>query len=336
MHVFNMMLSRDLGGIQQVFLDYNQVFRNHGVTVTPVTSKGAAIHGTEPGGIHLPNWGPGCVLSSLILRYYTQTQHPDVVIAHGGRAMTFATRFKAPRSKVVGVAHNPWGWRRVKKMDFLITVTQDLKDHFSAKGYPKDRIFVVPNMLRTTRPYQPFHIPKNRPWVVGSYGRFAKEKGFCYLIDAMACLRNGGRDVKLILGGSGELEGDLKRQVRDLNLQNRVIFPGWVKDREAFFNAIDIFCLPSVEEPFGLVVLEAMAHSTPMVATRVSGPKEILQNGKDALLCEAGSGQVLADRILDLIQNPDRVPPLTQAAHHKVTQAYGEEAMGKRLMEVFR
>lgn len=329
--IFNVMLSRDLGGIQQAYLDYAQALEGAGATVINIASKGAAMNVVRQPDVMLPNWTSWCWVSRLHLYRLIRHHRPDCVIAHGGRAVKAVHAVKPGWTPLIGVTHvsNP---TYLLKANYLLAITQALKTHMIDQGFLEDHIFVVPNMTRLKAAFHPPVPPNNRPWVVGSYGRFATQKGYAHLIDAMSILRQQGVQVNLVLGGGGELENELKRQVRDLNLQDHVTFPGWVKDREAFFNAIDVFCLSSIHEPFGLVLLEAMTYSKPILSTGVSGPAEILQDGKDAVLCEPGSGQALAQGIQRLMDHPEKLSQLAQAAHEKVVERYSMETVSKQLM----
>ena len=71
-------------------------------------------------------------------------------------------------------------------------------------------------------------------------------------------------------------------------------FLGWVEDKRAFFETLDLFCVPSREEPFGIVVLEGMAHGRAVVATAAAGPREIIRDGIDGLLVPPASPPALA------------------------------------------
>lgn len=84
----------------------------------------------------------------------------------------------------------------------------------------------------------------------------------------------------LIIGGDGPEMANLKFQSEDLRLGDRVKFIGWIKDVKSFLKRIDIFVLPSLDEPFGIAVLEERAMGKTIVSTKSQGPKEILNNKK--------------------------------------------------------
>ncbi|MGL5720073.1 MAG: glycosyltransferase family 4 protein [Alphaproteobacteria bacterium] len=329
-----MMLSRDLGGIQQAFLDYSTALRQRGVEVINVSSWRAAINAFQKDALHLPNVAPWCPFSKLYVRCLVKRYQPDLILAHGGRAMHFATNFQSSRTKVVGIAHNCWAYHRLKKPDYLICVAEHIRHYVVEQGYGEDKVFTVPNMIQLPKAFVPFQLDSQKPVVVGSYGRLSPEKGFADLICAIRLLKERGYKVDLLLGGSGELEPSLKQQVAALGLQDVVTFADWVKDKDAFFKSIDIFCLPSLEEAFGIALLEAMAYSKPIVASHSFGPAEILSHETDALLAVPGSPQDLADKLASYIDHPGKPALFVERAYQKVENTYEMNRVSEKLVGI--
>ena len=120
--------------------------------------------------------------------------------------------------------------------------------------------------------------------VIGCIGRLAAEKGQADLIEAFNKIRIIYPDTVLLLVGSGEDEKRLKDLVSNLNIEERVIFPGFVNKIDEFMSLLDIFVLPTKNESFGLVILEAMAQGVPVIARKVGGVPEIIEDKKNGLL----------------------------------------------------
>ena len=95
---------------------------------------------------------------------------------------------------------------------------------------------------------------------------------------------------------------NLQRKVKDLNLENSIEFLGWIADSKDFFAQIDIFILPSKNETFGLVILEAMKFSRPIIATNCDGPKEILRHEIDGLLVDLKSSETIPSQIAKAVE----------------------------------
>lgn len=136
-------------------------------------------------------------------------------------------------------------------------------------------------------------------------GRLNKLKGLIYLIDAMKIVSDKTRDVRLLLVGDGDQKEVLQKHVDKLYLADIVCFLGSKshKDVMACMAAADIFVLPSLEEAFGIVLLEAMYHRLPVVATNVQGIPYIIKEGRNGFLVSPCDPVQLADRIIYLLQN---------------------------------
>ncbi|MGL5719356.1 MAG: glycosyltransferase family 4 protein [Alphaproteobacteria bacterium] len=331
MRVFNIMLSRGLGGIEQAYLDYSDALTQEGVEVINISSSRASINKFQKNSLKLVNLVPWCLISKLHLHILMKRYKPDLVIAHGGKAIKFSASAKPKGVKLVGVTH-VYKESYLKKADYLIAITEHLKQYMQSHDYDERKIFVVPNMIRIPRAYRPFHVSDKKTFVIGSYGRFCKHKGFSDLIQSIGLLKEQGYAVHLFLGGSGELEQALKLQVKGLGLEKAVTFVGWVTDKDAFFQKIDIFCLPSHGESFGIALLEAIAFSKPIVASNVSGPAEILCHETDALLAEPGSPGDFADKLADYMDNPEKAAAFVEKAYRKLEETYEISKVSRRLL----
>ncbi|MGL5785041.1 MAG: glycosyltransferase family 4 protein [Alphaproteobacteria bacterium] len=332
MRVFNIMLCRGLGGTEQAYLDYSNALTQEGVEVINISSSRASINKFQKNSLKLLNLVPWCLVSKLHLHMLMKHYQPDLVIAHGGRAIKFSASAKPKGVKLVGVTHL-YKESYLKKADYLIAITEHLKQYMQSHGYDERKIFVVPNMIRLQKPYRPFHVSDKKSVVIGSYGRFCNQKGFSDLIHSIGLLKARGYAVQLLLGGAGELEEALKLQVKALGLEEVVTFVGWVTDKDAFLKKIDIFCLPSLEEPFGIALLEAMAFSKPIVASNVSGPAEILSHEKDALLAEPSSPEDFANKLADYIDNPQKASSFVEKAYQKLEKTYETSKVSKKLLK---
>ena len=111
--------------------------------------------------------------------------------------------------------------------------------------------------------------------VIGHVGRFAAQKNHDFLLEIFMELCKKSNKYKLLLVGKGELEDKIYEKVKKNNLESRVIFAGFRNDAYKLFNAMDIFCFPSLFEGLGLVLVEAQANGLPCFATERTIPKEV-------------------------------------------------------------
>ncbi len=333
MKIFNIIMNRKLGGAEQAFLDYSNALTLKGSTVINITSSFAQINDRKISSIKLPNLVPWCLISKLYLKLLTLFYKPDLIIVHGGRAVNFAYGASIKNIVVIGVTHS-YSTRHILKCNYIIALDLLLKKHLVDQGYPDSQIFIVPNMINTPPKKLDNIVLKKTDYVIGALGRFVPEKGFNYLIEAISILRDRRYNVKLMLGGAGSLERQLKKLVIDINIKNNVEFIGWIKDKKSFFEEIDIFCIPSVFETFGIVALEAMSQQVAIVSTKTSGASQIFEPDMDALLTKTASSQDLADKIAYLIDNPDKRRELKNNAYNKIISRYDTQVIANILLEI--
>ena len=143
------------------------------------------------------------------------------------------------------------------------------------------------------------------------------------------------RNLVVLLVGEGRRAGGFRRQVRDLGLENTVRFLGTRRDLPEIFRALDVFVHPSLWEGLPLALLKAMGAGLPVVATRVSGSREAVEDGVNGFLVEPGDPEALARAILDFRRHPEARRRLGGAARRTVAARYSLEAMLHRLEELY-
>ena len=254
MHIINAMLGKGLGGIEQSFINYAHTLLVEGNEVTMLTDPGAAINSSleKMSGIEhrtISNLGQWDLFAAYRLRLLIKKNTPDVIIAHGNRAISLLKRAARRICPLIGVAHN-YSIKRLIGLDAVFAVTDELKNRLSSAGQSRDRIYHIPNIYEAD--IQPIAArPFRHPPIIGSMGRFVKKKGFIYFIMALKILDDDDIDFLAYIGGSGREDQVLRTLVARLNLTEKVHFLGWIKDKKDFFRSIDIFCLPSIYEVFG-------------------------------------------------------------------------------------
>ena len=158
--------------------------------------------------------------------------------------------------------------------------------------------------------------------------RLHEEKGHRYLFEAMDEIkRRADRRVRLLVAGAGTYEAAYRDQVRALGCQDSVSFLGFRKDSADLMAAADLVILPSLAEAFGLVLTESLYIGTPVVATRVGGIPEIVDDGVDGILVPPADSKALADTIVDLLNNPDKRQQMAGAGREKVLSKFCFEDM---------
>ncbi|HEX2951051.1 MAG TPA: glycosyltransferase family 4 protein [Armatimonadota bacterium] len=233
---------------------------------------------------------------------------------------------------VVATVH---GFRRkwaFQTADHLIAVSDAVRDHFVKMGFPSHRITVVRNGTDTRY----FTVGDRRAaraqlgidpesFVFSTTSRLTQKKGINLLLEAFAQL-TFTRPTTLIIAGSGPQEVELRMLAERLGISNRVCFLGFQADVRPVMTAADCHVLPSLIEPLGLAVLEAMACGRPCIATRSGGPAEVITDRTTGLLVDPGSISQLADALTFAATTPGWTDEAGLAARVSVEQSYSLQA----------
>ncbi len=146
------------------------------------------------------------------------------------------------------------------------------------------------------------HDLAERDDIVLSVGRFVGEKDFATLIRAFARLKRP--NARLVILGKGPQQGLLEAEIAKLGIKDRVLLPGYSREPWSHYAKAKCFVSSSNSEPFGNVVVEAMAHGLPVVATACDGPQEILKHGVYGRIVSVGDHVQLAHAIDDTLEAP--------------------------------
>lgn len=155
--------------------------------------------------------------------------------------------------------------------------------------------------------------------------RLVEHKRVDVLLDALKFLHDKDMSVNCVIAGTGPLEAQLKTQRDRLGLTQSVCFPGFVEDVRPYFHAADLFVLPSDEEGFGIVLIEAMACGLPCVATDSGGPRDIITHGQDGWISERGSPERLAAVLFDVLADENALRQAGRRARQKVIERFSLE-----------
>jgi glycosyltransferase involved in cell wall biosynthesis len=168
---------------------------------------------------------------------------------------------------------------------------------------------------------------KESPLVVGCVAFLSKRKGVHHLIDAFRQVVDRCPHARLQIAGDGEERAALQAQIMALELQRHVELLGTRQDVPQLMNAFDIVVLPSLWEPFGLAIVEAMACAKPVVATRVGGIPEIVEHGRTGLLVPPATAAPLAEALLSLIENAALRTRLGEAGRQRFVERFDSRTM---------
>ena len=172
--------------------------------------------------------------------------------------------------------------------------------------------------------------------LVCAVGRLTKEKGFGDLIRAFVSVKNQYPNAKLVIFGEGYLEKELKEITDSQGLTDSVFFAGHTTDVLYYLSKADIFALSSHTEGLPIVLLEAMALTLPIVATKVGGIPQVLNNGQCGMLVEPEDITALSKSMIELFGNKQSSKELSEQAFKRVKESYSKIAMAKKYSTVYQ
>lgn len=219
--------------------------------------------------------------------------------------------------------------RAVEEADGFTVVSHDLARWFVGElGVTPERVEVVHNGVDLARfapggdpaPLRRLAGADARTPVVLSVGRLVEAKHQELLIDAVAALAD--LDARLVLVGDGERREALERHARASGAAGRVVFAGTRPDVPALFAGADAFALSSRREGLPVVLLEALASAVPVVATRVGGIPELVEDGVTGLLVPPEDATALAQALRALLADPAHARALGSAGRERVARRF--------------
>ncbi|WP_186755703.1 glycosyltransferase [Echinicola salinicaeni] len=170
--------------------------------------------------------------------------------------------------------------------------------------------------------------------IIGSVGRvYDHVKRFTDILEAIKLLDSP--HIKFLLVGDGPDLEDIKIKAEEWGLKDQLLSVGYQSHTEAYYKLMDIFCIASSNEGFGLVAAEAMMHHLPVVATKVGGLQNVVVDGETGFLVPPYNPQALAKKLQHLIDHPDLRTQFGQAGHHRAKKHYSAERYVKEVEDLY-
>lgn len=181
------------------------------------------------------------------------------------------------------------------------------------------------------------------PYQLLALGRFVGKKGYDYLIQACRTLAEARLDYHLTLAGDGPRMRQLKSLARRLGVSDRISFPGFVKydDVPRLFDSTDVLVMPSVVHSSGdrdgipTVIMEALMHRVPVIATDVSGISEVIEDGKTGVLIPQKDSVAIAHGVQALVADRERALTLAEAGRGRVLRQFDPEQNHAKVLDLY-
>ncbi|MBM7622951.1 glycosyltransferase [Sporohalobacter salinus] len=170
--------------------------------------------------------------------------------------------------------------------------------------------------------------------LIGNVGRLSKQKGHKYLVEAVKIISEKIDNFKVLVVGKGELEAEIKKQVKSLGVEDYIIFTGFRSDVYNIIRQVDFLLHTALWEGFGFVIAEAMAVEKPVVSTDVSNIDEIMIDGKTGYLAESKNPADIADKTIKMI-NTDRKEKMGRIGKEIIEDKFAFNSMINQIEELY-
>lgn len=326
-----------IGGVQSDLLTLSQDLNERGHEVYLAALPGVLLEEVKAKGarhveIDFNFQGLGSMMRSIrALREAVQANRIELIAPQSVRSSIIAflaTRLLPFRYRVAGTGrrvpivttihniHDPRHFRYAGRIlqvcaDYIIFESHYERNRLLASGLAKGKSTVIHSGIDTDR-FVPqamdqalasrLGLDPTRHFVFGIVARLSEEKGHSYLIEAFASVCGELPNAKLLIVGDGPLRVEVQQQVAELDLEDKVIFAGLQRDIPAFLALMNVFVLSSTRESFPLAAREAMAAGKAVVAPRIGGCPEVVDEGVTGYLFECRNVAELARRLAEVAQ----------------------------------
>ncbi|HAQ7750511.1 TPA: glycosyltransferase family 4 protein [Enterococcus faecium] len=254
----------------------------------------------------------------------------DIVIDIDTLLSLYTTRaIKGTKCKLISWEHfNYWTMEMLKEKKrfkakklikkyakrLVVLTEEDRQKHIDEYSLSEDFVITMPNPCISNIEYE-YHYDKKRFLAVG---RLVEEKNFADMISAWKIVEKKVDDWDLIIVGKGELEKDLRQQIKDLNLQ-RVTIAGHSDHVEEYYKSASCYVLSSVYEGFPMVILEAQSYGLPVISYDCkTGPRDLVHHNFNGMLVEDKNIDQLAKSMIMFTKNTDLAMRMSLNAYNNV------------------
>jgi len=271
---------------------------------------------------------------------------PDVIHAHDPHGIAMASlalslgspspapALVASRRVDFHLKSNSFSRWKHRQVDCFIAASEAIRQMLVADGVPAHRTVTVHEgidpdyVLAAPRVnvHEAFWLPRHAP-VVGNVAALVPHKGQRHLIEAALLVVRDIPDARFVILGEGELREHLERQVRAHHLEKHVLLPGFRTDVLGCTKGFDVFAMSSVTEGLGTSLLDAMACSRPIVATRTGGIPEVVEDGVNGLLVTPRDHRAMAAAIVRLLKDEALRTRMGEAGCTRVSERFTVERM---------
>jgi glycosyltransferase involved in cell wall biosynthesis len=236
----------------------------------------------------------------------------------------------------------------LKNIDKIIVISKQIHIEVTGMGFKKNKIIVIPNGVDTNK-FKPGNKKKLRKklnlptkiTIACFSGRLVKQKGLDILLKSMVNIKRSELRLLLLVFGTGKLqegsiEENMKKFVKDNNLEQNVKFVGNVTNLDEYLRTADFFFFPSRREGLPNALLEAASSGLPIVASKIGGNVDIIEDNYNGLLFESENTKELTKKILKLIKNERLQEKFAKNARKTVEEKFSLDVVCDRYIKLYQ
>lgn len=294
----------------------------------------------------------GFILNKFCLKKIINEEKPDVVHCHQAAGYALLATITLIKNLLISI----YGWEVfdlpyksyihkkiigyiLERSNFLASTSKIMKTQTLNLYKNIDQIFVTPFGVDVEKFQKKYK--KNDIITIGMIKKLEDKYGVKYLIKAFHnVVQNLKIDSRLVIVGKGSKEMELKKLVKDLDIENKVEFVGRIPHDQVpkYLNMFDIYCAPSIldSESFGVAIVEAASCELPVIVTNVGGLPEVVEDEKTGYVVEPKNPEALAKKIIELIKNPTKRLEMGKAGREKVLNEYDWDKNVDYMIEIYK
>lgn len=302
--------------------------------------QGVRLH--EIPGFNVPIWG------QIVLRTLCRDikdQRPDIIHVQDPHLLTQGIRLarKLRRPLIVNISDQSEASAllirtAMPELKVVISVSESVQQQIPETPFMAsiEKRVILPGVEVPEAAKIDLPLDDDRPPVIGMAGPLEIVKGAAFFLRACHRVVEAGHEIRIVIAGSGPEERSLRKLAASLQLSRRLTFVDGGVAMAGYLEAIDIYCLPSLQQGLGVVMLEAMALGRPVIASGVGGVMSVIEDNVHGLIVPPSDSRSLADRIIELLLDRDKARRIAAAGQQMVRDRFNENRMLDEVIQVYR
>ena len=349
MKILELCLSKSLGGLELYFFRCSQYFAKQGMSLAVVCQGSKLDNKLTSEGIQSFQLGTSLLKNISSLLQIIKASEIDILHVHHKADLFLCALVKLLSKKKFRLVHtrqmqmphkkkDPYHRFIYSRMDLFIAITKQLQDA-AISNLPIEKSKIITLYYGVPEPQlsseSPFNEKESR-FKIGLFSRINRKKGQHTFIEACQYLEKNSFIAQLYGGIMNEeyYEG-LLRVISKNKLDNEIVFQGFHENPPSLMGHFDVIIMPSLDETFGLVAIEAMRAGTPVIAANFGGLTEIIRHDENGLLFEKENAKDLAKQIQYLMDNPEQASKIAIKGKQDADRNFSETIHFEKLHQLF-